>query len=71
MTSIIVGVVSGIVTAIGGSNFFLYWIFSTIAQLITAPFFALVVVVLYVDLRSRHESLTADGLGTELDAATA
>jgi hypothetical protein len=71
VTLIIVGVVSGIVTAIGGSNFFLYWIFSTIAQLITAPFFALVVVVLYVDLRSRHESLTADGLGTELDAATA
>ncbi|HYJ59947.1 MAG TPA: hypothetical protein VE032_00605 [Actinomycetota bacterium] len=71
VTLIIVGVVSGILTALGGNNFFLYWIFSTIAQLITAPFFALVAVVLYVDLRSRHEGLTADGLGTELDAATA
>ena len=53
-------------------NFFLgTWIISAIGQIITAPFVALVSVVLYVDLRSRHEGLTADQLGTQLDAAQA
>jgi hypothetical protein len=28
-------------------------------------------VILYIDLRSRHEGLTADQLGTQLDAAQA
>ena len=67
VAAIIVGVISGILTAIGGSNFFLYWIFASIAQIITAPFAALVYLVLYVDLRSRHEALSASQLGMELD----
>lgn len=71
VAGIIAGIVNGILTAIGGSNFFLSWIFSAIAQSITAPFVALVSVILYIDLRSRHEGLTADQLGTQLDAAQA
>lgn len=71
VAGIIAGIVNGILTAIGGSNFFLSWIFSAIAQSITAPFVALVSVILYIDLRSRHEGLSADQLGTQLDAAQA
>jgi len=71
VAGIIAGVVNGILTAIGGSNFFFSWIMSAIAQSITAPFVALVAVILYVDLRSRHEGLTADQLGSQLDAAQA
>jgi hypothetical protein len=68
VASIIAGVVSGILTAIAGSsNFFLYWIFSTIGLLLTAPFVALVGVVLYVDLRARREGLDAAKLQAELD----
>jgi len=67
VAAIIAGVINGILTAIGGHTFFGVWIMSTIAQLITAPFVALVGVVLYVDLRARHESLDAGVLGTDLD----
>jgi hypothetical protein len=65
---IIAGVVNAILSALGGSNFFLYWIFTAIAQSITAPFVALVAVILYIDLRARHEGLTSDQLGSQLDA---
>jgi len=71
VAAIIAGVVNGILTAIGGSSFFLYWIFSSIGQIITAPFVALVNVLLYIDLRARHEGLTSERLGSELDAAQA
>jgi hypothetical protein len=63
--------VNGIITAIGGNSFWGAWIFSSIAQILTAPFVALVNVLLYIDLRARHEGLTAAQLGTELDAAQA
>ena len=46
------------------------WIFSAIAQSITAPFVALVAVILYIDLRARHEGLTSDQLGSQLDAGS-
>lgn len=69
VTALLTGVVSGILTAIGNGNFFLYWIMSSIAQIITAPFSALVLVLLYFDLRVRHEGLTADQLRGQLDAA--
>jgi hypothetical protein len=71
VAGLIVGIINGILTAIGGSNFILSWIFSAIAQSITAPFAALVAVILYIDLRARHEGLTAAQLGSELDAAQA
>jgi hypothetical protein len=66
---IIGAVVGGIIGAIGGAigdNWFVSWIFSAIAQIITAPFSALVSVLLYLDLRARREALTADSLRSEL-----
>jgi hypothetical protein len=71
VAGLLAGIVTGILNGIGRGNFFVYWIFSTIGQLITAPFVALVGVVLYVDLRSRTEGLTGDRLSQELDAASA
>jgi len=67
VAAIIAGVINGILTAIGGNTFFGVWILSAIAQIITAPFVALVSVVLYVDLRARHESLNATTLAMDLD----
>jgi hypothetical protein len=49
----------------------LRWIFSAIGSIITAPFTSLVSVLLYLDLRSRSEALTADTLRSELAAAGA
>jgi hypothetical protein len=69
---IIAAVVSGVITAIGGaisSNWFVSWIFQAIAQIIVAPFAALVSVLLYLDLRARREALTADGLRAQLGQA--
>jgi len=70
VAAIITGVVQGILTAIGGDNWFVRWIFTAIAQIITAPFTALVTVLLYLDLRARKEALTADRLRTELASST-
>ncbi len=72
VAGIITAVVGGIVGAIGGvfgDNWFLSWIFQAIAQIITAPFAAIVSVLLYLDLRARREALTADGLRAELNRA--
>ena len=66
VAAIIAGVIQGILGAIGGDNWFVRWIFTAIAQIITAPFTALVTVLLYLDLRARTEALTADRLRTEL-----
>jgi len=67
VAGIIAGVINGILTAIGGHTFLGVWILSAIAQLITAPFVALVGIVLYVDLRARHEGLDSNTLATDLD----
>jgi hypothetical protein len=66
IAAIITGVIQGILSAIGGDNWFVAWIFTAIAQIITAPFTALVTVLLYLDLRARSEALTAERLRTEL-----
>ena len=66
---IITSIITRVLTAIGGASFIGVWLTSAIAQIITAPFVALVGVVLYVDLRARHEGLTAPQLGGELDTA--
>jgi hypothetical protein len=71
VAAILAGIVNGIVTAIGGSSFLGSWIFSSLAQIITAPYVALVYVLLYIDLRARHEGLSSSQLGSELDAAQA
>ena len=69
VAGIIAGVVSGIIGSIGGSAWVVRWIFTAIAQILTAPFTALVSVLLYLDLRARSESLSADTLRAELAAA--
>jgi len=66
---IITIVVGAIIGLFGDSNWFLQWIFGSIAQIITAPFTALVSVLLYVDLRAREEGLTGDRLRADLSAA--
>ena len=66
IAAIFTGIVQGILTAIGGHNWFVRWIFSAIAQILTSPFSALVTVLLYLDLRARKEALTAERLRTEL-----
>ena len=66
IAAILTGIVQGILTAIGGHNWFVRWIFSAIAQILTSPFSALVTVLLYLDLRARKEALTAERLRTEL-----
>jgi hypothetical protein len=71
VAGLLAGIVTGILNAIGGNNFFLFWIFSAIGQILTAPFVALVSIVLYVDLRIRREGLTPETLASELDAAQA
>jgi hypothetical protein len=66
VAGIIAGIIGGIIGAIGGSNWFLSWVFGAIGQIIVAPFVALVTIVLYLDLRARTESLTAETLRQEL-----
>jgi phosphotransferase system glucose/maltose/N-acetylglucosamine-specific IIC component len=66
VAAIITGVIGAILRSIGGSSWFGSWLLSAIAQILTAPFSALVSVVLYLDLRARKEALTADSLRTEL-----
>jgi hypothetical protein len=66
LAAIIAGLVTGILTALGGRNWFVYFIFSAIGRVITVPFTALVSVLLYLDLRARKESLTGDTLRSEL-----
>jgi hypothetical protein len=71
VAAILAGIVNNVITAIGGSSFLGAWIAAAIAQIITAPFVALVGVVLYVDLRARREGLDSATLMRELDSAQA
>ena len=68
VAAIITGLVGGAIGAIGGSAWFARWIFTAIAQIVTAPFSALVSVLLYLDLRARSETLSAGTLRAELAA---
>jgi hypothetical protein len=69
VAAIITGIISGIIGAIGGSAWVVRWIFTAIGTILTAPFSALVSVLLYLDLRSRTEALSAATLRAELAAA--
>ena len=69
VTFVITWLIGTVLGAIGGSSLIGIWLTSAIAQTLTAPFMALVLVLLYVDLRARHEGLSAGQLGAELDAA--
>lgn len=66
VAGLIGGLVSSLIGAIGGNNWFLSWIFTSIGQIVVAPFNALVLVILYLDLRARQESLSADTLRAEI-----
>lgn len=71
VAGLITGIVGGIIGSIGGNAWVVRWIFSSIGTIITAPFTSLVSVLLYLDLRSRSEALSADALRAELAAAGA
>jgi hypothetical protein len=71
VAGLITGIIGGIIGSIGGSAWVVRWIFSSIGTIITAPFTSLVSVLLYLDLRSRSEALSADTLRAELAAAGA
>ncbi len=66
VAGLITGVIDGIISSIGGNAWFTRWVFTAIATVLTAPYSALVLVLLYLDLRARSESLTADALRSEL-----
>jgi hypothetical protein len=66
VAGLITGAISGIIGALGGNAWLLRWIFGSIGTIVTAPFTALVSVLLYVDLRARSEALTAVTLRTEV-----
>jgi hypothetical protein len=66
VAGLIAGIVSGIIGALGGHAWFLRWVFTSIGTIVTAPFTALVAVLLYVDLRARSEALSAATLRTEV-----
>ena len=68
VAALITGIVGAILGLLGGNNWFLQWIFGSIAQIITAPFAALVTVLLYVDLRVRTEQLTGERLRSDLSS---
>jgi hypothetical protein len=70
VAALIVGIISSIIGAIGGDNWAVRWIFTAIAQILTVPFASLVSVLLYLDLRARSESLSADTLRQELASGT-
>jgi hypothetical protein len=71
VAAILASVVNAVITAVGGSSFIGRWLLGALAQIITAPFVALVGVVLYVDLRVRREGLDVGTLQGELDSAQA
>jgi hypothetical protein len=66
VAAIITGIIGGLIGAIGGSNRFVGAIFAALGQIIVAPYSALVTVLLYLDLRTRKENLTASQLRGEL-----
>ncbi|HJP65287.1 MAG TPA: glycerophosphoryl diester phosphodiesterase membrane domain-containing protein [Actinomycetota bacterium] len=63
---LITAVVGAIFAAIGSGNDVVGVIFSTVGQILVAPFSALVTVLLYLDVRARRENLTVDALRREL-----
>jgi len=69
VAAIIAGVIGAIFGLLGGSNWFLQWIFGSIGSIITAPFSALIAILLYIDLRARTEALTGDRLRADLSTS--
>jgi hypothetical protein len=71
VTYILAGIVTGIIAAIFGNNWFLNAIGTSIGQIIVLPFTALVLIVMYLDLRVRKEHLDVATLQSEMRASAA
>ncbi|MBI3648016.1 MAG: hypothetical protein HY240_04610 [Actinobacteria bacterium] len=70
-TVIVAGLISSIVGQVlqapfSGAGWFGLAIGASIAQIVTAPFTAIVSILVYLDVRARKESLSSDGLRAEL-----
>jgi hypothetical protein len=67
VAAIITGIVGSILQALFGfDGWVVQAIGGAVSQIVTAPFTALVTILLYLDLRARKESLTSEGLKAEL-----
>jgi Membrane domain of glycerophosphoryl diester phosphodiesterase len=69
VAAIIAAIVSGVLTSLGGENWFVRGLLASVAAIITTPFTALVLVLIYIDLRVRKEQLTEDVLRRDLSAS--
>jgi Membrane domain of glycerophosphoryl diester phosphodiesterase len=69
VVSFLTGVLTSVLTALGGSNWFAVGILAAIARCITTPFTGLVLGLIYFDLRVRKEQLDVPTLERELQAA--
>ena len=68
---VVAGLIASIVGSLVGALFgfggwFVRAIGEAVAQIVTAPFTALVTILVYLDLRARKENLSSDGLRAEL-----
>ncbi len=71
VTALLTGIVNGVFTAIAGNGWLAQGIGAAIGSVITTPFTALVVGLVYFDLRVRKEQLDVATLDAELRAAAA
>jgi hypothetical protein len=69
VAGLLTGAVSGILTAPFSDSWFLRGLFAGIGSALTMPFTALVLSLIYFDLRVRKDGLDVAGLETELRAA--
>jgi hypothetical protein len=67
---IIAAAVGGVIGSIGGGSWLLEAIFTSIGQILTQPFVALVGIVIYLDLRVREENLDLPTLRAEVQRST-
>jgi hypothetical protein len=67
VAELIAGVVGGVIHAIFGfGGWLVRWVGDSISAVVTMPFVAIVIVVVYLDVRSRKDNLNKDGLRAEL-----
>lgn len=71
VTALLTGIVNGVFTAIAGNGWFAQGVAAAVGSVITTPFTALVVGLIYFDLRVRTEQLDVATLDAELRAAAA
>lgn len=69
VTALLTGIVNAILTAPVGAGWFARGLAAAIGSIVTTPFTALVIGLIYFDLRVRKEQLDVAGLERELQAA--